>query len=80
VSFHIFNLKSFWCKKTLGESGDQSSLLFIECKKGSGQITAWKLGKVEDAGMGDLRIVFVQSFLHGGVPFKFYYLFKMILW
>lgn len=40
MSFHIFNLKSFWCKKTLGESGDQSSLLFIECKKGSGQITA----------------------------------------
>lgn len=32
VSFHIFNIKSFWCKRTHGESGDQSSLLFIDCK------------------------------------------------
>lgn len=32
MPFHIFNLKSFWCKRTLGESGDQSSLLYIECK------------------------------------------------
>lgn len=39
--------------------------------------SSWE--KLRNAGMGDLRIVFVQSFLHGGVPFKFYYLFKMIL-